>query len=219
MKLKSIPHGLNHLFYFLVLLLFTTTAFSQFTETLNQQKFNILPNSEFIGSKLRTIPRIYVDQSKPTINLKIPTADIAKPVVPVVSTSELEKQAFDLLNKRRVENGLEPIVWNDEVAKIARIHSQNMAKNNFFSHQGLDGLMVNDRADSNGLRNWRRIGENIAYNRGYDDPVEFAVLRWMQSQSHRENLLSNKWKETGVGVAIAPDGKTYYFTQVFVLRK
>ena len=79
--------------------------------------------------------------------------------------------------------------------------------------------MVDDRADSAGIKNWKRIGENIAYNRGYDNPVEFAVLRWMQSQSHRENLLSEKWKESGIGIAIAADGKTYYFTQVFMLRK
>ncbi|MEZ5425932.1 MAG: CAP domain-containing protein [Pyrinomonadaceae bacterium] len=168
---------------------------------------------EGINKKLRTRPRIYVDPSAP----KTDSGPIVK--AKVQNVRELERRAFDLLNQKRMEFGLTPVVWSDEVARIARIHSTNMARFNFFSHQGLDGLMVNDRAEMSGLKDWRRIGENIAYNRGYDDPVESAVVGWMKSASHRQNLLSNKWKESGVGVALAPDGKTYYFTQVFVLRK
>ena len=93
-----------------------------------------------------------------------------------------------------------------------------MAQNNFFSHRGLDGLMVNDRAEEMGLFDWRAIGENIAFNRGYDLPVDLAVEKWLESPSHRENLLNKNWIETGVGVAVSRDG-SYYFTQVFILRK
>jgi uncharacterized protein YkwD len=134
------------------------------------------------------------------------------------STSELEKQAFALLNSQRAAKGLSPLEWNNDVARIARMHSENMAKYKFFSHTGLDGLMVNDRADLCGVSRWKAIGENIAYNRGYEKPVEFAVERWMQSTAHRENLLSNRWKESAVGVAVSNDG-AYYFTQVFLVRK
>ena len=134
------------------------------------------------------------------------------------TTFELEKQAFDLLNKKRIETGLPLLEWCDEVAKIARAHSENMAKYKFFSHTGLDGMMVDDRADAFGINKWRAIGENIAYNRGYEKPVEFAVERWMQSTSHRQNILNNRWRESAVGVAVSSDG-AYYFTQVFLLRK
>ena len=78
-------------------------------------------------------------------------------------------------------------------------------------------MMVNDRADSLGFSKWRSIGENIAYNRGYDKPAEFACERWMQSESHRENILDRRWKEAAIGVSITEEG-TFYFTQVFVLR-
>ncbi len=103
------------------------------------------------------------------------------------------------------------------MAKIARQHSENMATLKFFSHTGKDGLMVHDRADALGISNWRAIGENIAYNRGYDKPAEFAIERWMLSPAHRDNILSKMWKEAGIGAAIADDG-AYYFTQVFVER-
>jgi uncharacterized protein YkwD len=219
MKFNPIFNGAKLLFGIALLSIFSTAAFAQLNDTILQNKINFFAGSENISSRLRTRPRIYIEPAKTSTDSLNPTVDTPKAVVKPVSTLELERQAFDLLNQKRVENGLKPVVWNEEIAKVARSHSQNMANNNFFSHQGLDGRTVDNRADSFGIRNWRRIGENIAYNRGYDNPVEYAVLRWMQSQGHRENLLNDKWKESGVGIAIAPDGKTYYFTQVFVLRK
>lgn len=130
----------------------------------------------------------------------------------------LEKKVFDLINEQRTENGLQKLDWSDEVAEIARFHSENMANFSFFSHTDLDGLMVNERADLLGVKKWRAIGENIAFNRGYRNPAESAVQRWMQSPSHRENLLNNRWQESGIGIAVTEDG-TYYFTEVFLLRK
>ncbi len=130
----------------------------------------------------------------------------------------LERQAFDLINLQRARLNLRLLTWSDEIAKVARIHSENMANYNFFSHADLRGLRVDDRADIFGVRKWRAIGENIAYNRGYDNPVEFAVERWMKSTSHRENLLNNRWRESGIGIAVTKDG-TYYFTEVFLQRK
>lgn len=136
----------------------------------------------------------------------------------VVNTATVERVAFDMLNAKRVENGLAPLAWNDHLAAAARVHSQNMAEFSFFSHKGLDGKMVSHRADENGVGKWRSIGENIAYNRGYGDPVTKAVQLWLDSPSHRQNLLDATWRESAVGVAIAPDG-SYYFTQVFLVRR
>jgi uncharacterized protein YkwD len=54
--------------------------------------------------------------------------------------------------------------------------------------------------------------------RGYDDPAELAVQKWLESTAHRKNLLGPNWKESAVGVAVTEDG-TYYLTEVFVFRK
>lgn len=135
-----------------------------------------------------------------------------------VNVKAVERSAFELLNKKRVDNGLTQLVWSDELEAVARQHSQNMAEFQFFSHRGLDNKLVSDRADDAGVGSWRAIGENIAFNRGYDDPVSKAVELWLDSPSHRRNLLSNTWKESAVGVAVAEDG-SYYFTQVFLARK
>src|SRR5687768_7872060 len=132
------------------------------------------------------------------------------------TATRLEREAFDLLNATRARNGLEQLTWSEEVAVVARLHSRSMAEHNYFSHRGIDGSMVDERADRLGLTNWQSIGENIAYMRGYDKPAQLAVEKWMDSSAHRKNLLAPNWKDSAVGVAVKPDG-TYYFTQVFVM--
>ena len=122
-----------------------------------------------------------------------------------------------MLNLVRTEKGMPPLVWNDEIAELARVHSQNMAANKFFSHRDLDGLTVDGRAESSGITNWRGIGENIATLQGYSDPAPVAVEKWMQSPGHRQNILGGRWSESAIGIALAADG-TYFFTQVFILR-
>jgi uncharacterized protein YkwD len=135
----------------------------------------------------------------------------------IVNTGSLERNAFELLNEQRAANGQLALQWSESLASVARLHSQNMAEFSFFSHRGLDGKMVSDRADDNSVGKWRSIGENIAFNKGYKDPVAKAVELWLDSPSHRQNLMDSNWKETAVGIAVAPDG-SFYFTQVF-LRK
>ena len=135
----------------------------------------------------------------------------------MVNTVSLERTAFDLLNQKRIDNGLKPLKWSDNLASIARSHSRNMADHNFFSHRGLDDKLVSDRAADAGLGTWQAIGENIAFNRGYQDPINKAVDLWLDSPSHRHNLLDDNWKETAVGIAVAADG-SYYLTQVFLKK-
>jgi uncharacterized protein YkwD len=130
----------------------------------------------------------------------------------------VERSTFQLMNVERATRGLPTLKWSDKIAKVAREHSHSMAMNSFFSHRGLDGSMVDDRADRFGISNWRAIGENIAYLRGYSAPETFAVEKWMQSTSHRQNLLGSQWTESAIGVAVTDDG-TYYFTQVFLVER
>ncbi len=71
------------------------------------------------------------------------------------SVSGVEKQVFQLINYERAKRGLGPLIWNDRAAKAARLHSKNMAEQNFFSHRGRDGSMVSDRANRFGVR-WEK---------------------------------------------------------------
>ncbi|HYO62607.1 MAG TPA: CAP domain-containing protein [Pyrinomonadaceae bacterium] len=136
--------------------------------------------------------------------------------VAVSATSE-ERRLFELVNAERRAKGMAPFELDGELMHVARLHSQNMARQGFFDHIGRDGRSVSGRADEAGLRGWRMIGENIAYNQGFDDPSSFAVERWMKSVKHRENILSRSYTRTGLGIARAADGRIF-FTQVFMMR-
>lgn len=152
----------------------------------------------------------------PTSPAIVPPKDLA-PASLSPAVYNAERQVFDRLNAERKDRGLPTLEWNDKIAAIARYHSLNMAKGRFFSHQDQDGLLVSDRADRMGLADWTGIGENIAFVKGFRDPVSLAISTWMQSAAHRENVLAARWKESAIGVAIAEDG-SYYFTQVFIVR-
>jgi uncharacterized protein YkwD len=128
-----------------------------------------------------------------------------------------ERRAFDLINRERQRRGLSPLAWDGDLVRLARYHSQNMARGGYLSHVERDGLDLKGRAQALGLHGWSTLGENIAYNQGYDDPTGFAVERWMVSEKHRENALSGEYTHAAVGIARASDG-TYYFTQVFMKR-
>lgn len=137
--------------------------------------------------------------------------------VRVAKPAAIANQTFELINKLRLDAGLEPLTWRDELAELARAHSEDMADRRYFSHRGSDGSMVDDRAEKKGISNWSAIGENIAFLRGFDDVAASAIQKWLESPTHKQNLLDKRWKETGMGVAVLPDG-TYYITQVFLLR-
>ncbi|HEV7701133.1 MAG TPA: CAP domain-containing protein [Pyrinomonadaceae bacterium] len=139
-------------------------------------------------------------------------------VTGAVNVKSVEHAAFDLVNRKREESGLQPLIWSDELETVARLHSGNMAEFQFFSHRGLDNKMVSDRADDAKVGTWRSIGENIAFNRGFQDPITKAVDLWLDSPGHRRNMLNCDWKESAIGVAVAEDG-SYYFTQVFLARR
>src|SRR5688572_29467416 len=83
----------------------------------------------------------------------------------------LERDAFQLINTERGLAGLSHLRWSEKIAEVARLHSNNMAELNFFSHKGLDGLLVDERADKLNMGPWSAIGENIAFMKGFENPV------------------------------------------------
>ena len=125
----------------------------------------------------------------------------------------MEVDTFNQINQQRISNGLAALVMNETVRTVARNHSQDMIDRGFFDHTNPDGLGVGDRVTAAGVA-WQRVGENIASNSGYADPVTVAVTGWMNSAGHRANILTAEFTHTGIGIAQSASG-AYYFTQVF----
>jgi uncharacterized protein YkwD len=147
-----------------------------------------------------------------------PEARVADPIGPSsFEAAKSERRAFAVTNEVRAKNGLSALTWDEELCRMARAHSEKMARLGFFSHQTPEGLRLRDRARAAGILRFKVLGENIAYNQGFDDPGAFAVERWLTSSVHRENILSREFRASAVGSFIAADGRVY-LTQVFILR-
>ena len=138
------------------------------------------------------------------------------PVTPV-EPNDIEKRAFEQTNVVRVKNGLKPLTWDDDVCRMARIHSESMSRNHYFSHVTPEGLRLPQRARAAGILQFSTLGENIAYSNGYDDPGAYVVEQWMQSTKHRANILSNDFRAMAIGSFVGPDG-SIYLTQTFITR-
>lgn len=135
----------------------------------------------------------------------------------LAEATAIERRAFEQTNEIRVQNGLPPFEWDADVCRMARGHSQNMSRLNFFAHVSPDGLRMRDRARAAGILTYKVMGENIAYNQGYEDPGAFAVERWMASEKHRANILSTEFRAMAIGMYIAADGSVF-LTQTFITR-
>ena len=136
----------------------------------------------------------------------------------VPDLDSVEDSVASMINAERASQGLPPLVVTSELARLARSYSKAMVDHHFFDHRDPDGNMVRARVERLGIENWTELGENIARNRGLQDPAQVAVREWMKSEGHRENILDARFKETGIGVWVAPD-KTVYFTEIFLTRK
>jgi len=146
---------------------------------------------------------------------------LASVALPTVSPSideatTIERRAFERTNQERFKAGLAPLVWDADLCRMARAHSESMARLNFFAHETPEGLRLKERARALGLH-FRVIAENIAYNKGYEDPGAFAVERWMISAGHRANILYVGFQGSAIGSHVAADGSVY-LTQVFINR-
>lgn len=126
------------------------------------------------------------------------------------SLSADEKEVFDLINKQRTNNGLQPLKIDSEVQRVARIKAQDMVNNNYFAHEsptyGSPFNMLKSFKIS-----YKTAGENIAANSSNSG----AVNAWMNSSGHKANILSSNFNYTGIGVVSSTKyGKVY--VQMFI---
>lgn len=114
------------------------------------------------------------------------------------------RQSYYVANALRVREGVSALVWSDALCEPAKGHAIDMAKNNYFSHDGLDGRRVKERIEDAGIA-FRRCGENLAM--GAQNPLIMHELL-MNSEGHRKNLLTN-FQYMGVGVSFRKDNAPY----------
>jgi uncharacterized protein YkwD len=130
------------------------------------------------------------------------------------SSADYAKRIFAKINDLRVAREAGPLVWSDTLAACAREQSERKVALRFPGHVDPERGDVAARLNSAGVR-WARCGENLFMEKGWDDPVNFAVVFWWYSAGHQENLLNPEYRESGIGVARGEDG-AFFVTQIFI---
>lgn len=124
---------------------------------------------------------------------------------------QIELQVIELTNRERQRNGLSTLNLNSKVSEVARLKSQDMRDQNFFSHQsptyGSPFQMMR-----NFHIQYTTAGENIAAGQR---TAEEVFRQWMESPGHRKNILNPQFTQIGVGYVQGGRMGTYW-TQMFI---
>jgi uncharacterized protein YkwD len=152
----------------------------------------------------------------PSLAAALADEDGARPKEGTVDLSADEKALVKLLNDTREKEKLSRLEVNPLLCKVARQHTQNMAKHEKMSHV-LDGKGVAARVSDAGY-DYRKVAENLAQAAGDADspapPPADIHDHWMKSKSHRANIVEPKFTEVGVSMGRSKKG-TYFYTMVF----
>jgi uncharacterized YkwD family protein len=126
--------------------------------------------------------------------------------------TDAELIMLNLINEERASNGLNPLEISMELTKVARIKSQDMIDNNYFSHYSPTYGDPFNMMKNYGIQ-YVKAAENIAGNQ----TVEGAHDALMNSPGHRENILTPEFTHVGIGIM---DGGQYgkMFTQMFISK-
>jgi len=128
--------------------------------------------------------------------------------------AKLEADFHGQVNAVRSSRHLIELRRLPEIDRVARAHSQDMARRHYLSHVSPEGRNPVDRLHAGGVTGFTLAAENAGLtSRG--DPNTEILQGWLHSEDHRRNLYAPPFNATGVGVAQAPDG-TFYYTQLYV---
>ena len=104
-------------------------------------------------------------------------------------------------NAQRVAQGVGSLAINSLLSQAAQNKAQDMANKDYWSHTSPDGSTPWTFIDNAGY-SYVSAGENLAYGFTTSNDV---ITGWMNSPSHRENLLKTTYTEVGFGIVNAPN--------------
>lgn len=111
-----------------------------------------------------------------------------------------------LVNLQRLNANLPAITTDTALSHAAQVRADGMARSNLFSHKTKEGWNVWHFMP----KGYHEAGENLA--KGFDNETD-TVTAWMNSPTHKANILDKDWNKTGFG--IASNSTTTYIVEFF----
>lgn len=128
--------------------------------------------------------------------------------------NEISRQdIYALVNDARIDNGLDPLTVSSKLEYAAELKLADIKANGYFDHVSPAGKTPWTWIEQSNY-SYTLAGENLAMN--FLSSKE-AFDAWMNSPSHRRNILMNDFKETGIssGKAVINGNETVVIVQMF----
>jgi len=112
-------------------------------------------------------------------------------------------EANNLVNEERAAAGLDSLKWDQNLETVSHVRAAECSES--FSHTRPNGkawYTVNSKIQG---------GENLAF--GFDSASD-AVDAWMDSPTHRDNILYDEFTKCAISIYETDDG-TYYWAQEY----
>ena len=125
---------------------------------------------------------------------------------------------FCLINYARAVDGLRTLAPSPALMRSAELKAADIARCRHFSHDAC-GLDVRQRfADAGYFRADvpTHFGENLAWGAAAAGSPRGALLGWLESDEHRENLLKPNWTEQGIALVTVADFRGVANSRIWV---
>ena len=104
-------------------------------------------------------------------------------------------------NSQRTNNSRSSLTINQQLTSAAQAKANDMVARNYWSHNTPDGQQPWVFVSNAGYK-YTKAGENLAY--GFATSSD-TVIGWMNSATHKANLLDSAFSEVGFGIANGSD--------------
>jgi Cysteine-rich secretory protein family len=117
------------------------------------------------------------------------------------ATSMSREGLLSATNQQRAANGVGSLGLNSALNQAAQAKANDMVARDYWSHNTPEGNPPWVFIDNAGYA-YKKAGENLAY--GFTTSSD-TVVGWMNSPSHKENMLGGDYTDVGFGYANSPD--------------
>lgn len=161
-------------------------------------KLNASYNVEVIGKTgdwyLIVTPDNYVGLVRNDL-IEIPTEQNKNENTDSDTLPNTTQTVLELINTARKNNGLPELKIDELLESTAKSKAKDMVDNNYFSHNSPTYGSPFKMMQEAGIT-YKTAGENIAGNQS----AQKAVESWLESETHKQNILSNAYNYIGIGL-------------------
>ena len=126
-----------------------------------------------------------------------------------------EKEILALINDERKKQGMQELIWEEDLARAARYHAYDLATQKYFNHNSYDrknGKLIKVGGTFERIHRFYSKtfvnSENIAAGSSTPDGT---YTQWYNSPGHNKNMFNRKSKKVGIGIYYDKDSLYGYY--------